>query len=835
MGAVNDMILALRHEYDEMGRALMCPICRSTLREAIILPCVHAFCHGCLRDYYNPPTTTTRPTRNGRGGRRGAPSSPPRKPKAECPVCKTANPGKRSGERCPHLDEMAKAYKTMGRAFSFAPVRFAADVVMTQLDPRDDVGRGEDSDSGGEEEEEEEEEEEYDGGGKMHARERIASVREYEQHLQVAKAVQAAFAERAEESQQSHPPAGRGEEMENRMKVRRYRQMAKEQEAVVRADERTLDREVRKMGGRKRMVASVIAAFDAEAETVNRNDAASSSTSENMELLESKEAAAGAASDTIEFAAISTVVGNDLETKHTAPLQNEFVTDNEISGKFDTNLGEEIHISKVEKAEYEAKAESTVGEDVFCTAPDESQAVEYYTAREESQATSTLNISAIQSPTVIRDGNTAKKADRPKRSKRPSGTNVRDSEGSPQSSKSNTRGSVVVESSMRNARVSMATAATASGSPVVLHDGNTVRKSRHETKNRGVSLLDSDFVDDPTPRRSGNMSPLPAVDAASVIEAAENTDTKVASNDKEWSGGLNIPPPPKLGKPAAASVCQAEQRMPIANGTIVFVQARTWPGINKPGGVARVTKVHPAAESGSNSTKYNVAYVLGGKENQVDESFVTLDEADEPSTIEGCLETSMTTGSMSAEKKRPMRHRRVAIKPEHKSSAAASASFPIYNDEELKHIPEDVLKWAGIVPKEKKKKSKADQAPGIPSKHNSSEGKKRVLKESNILKSNSTKKHKPVVKEAAKTLDTKQGFRDSIRLLPNEEIVSLADARYSQLLLLDEKQSPSETHLTFYAVTSSLTDKESEMLDSLCQVLKGKSGKHPAFYSSCPC
>ena len=716
---------------------------------------------------------------------------------------------------------MAKAYKTMGRAFSFAPVRYAADVVMTQLDPRDDVGRGEDSDSGGEEEEEEE----YDGGGKMPAPERIASVREYEQHLQVAKAVQAAFAERAEESQQSHPPAGRAEEMENRMKVRRYRQMAKEQEAVVRADERTLDREVRKMVGRKRMVASVIAAFDAEPETVNRNDAASSSTSENMELLESKEAAAGAASDTVEFAAISTVVGNDLETKHTAPLQNEFVTDNEISGKLDTNLGEEIDISKVEKAEYEAKAESTVGEDVFCTAPDESQAVEYYTAREESQATSTLHISAIQSPAIIRDGNTAKKADRPKRSKRSPGTNVRDSEGSPQSSMSNTRGSVAVESSMRNARVSMATAATASGSPVVLHDGNTVRKSRHEKKNRGVSLLDSDFVDDPTPRRSGNMPPLPAVDAASVIEAAENTDTKVASNDTECSGGLNIPPPPKLGKPAAASVCQAEQRMPIAKGTIVFVQARTWPGINKPGGVARVTKVHPAAESGSNSTKYDVAFVLGGKENQVDESFVTLDEADEPSTR-----------SMSAEKKRPMRHRRVAIKPEPKSSAAASASFPIYNDEELKHIPEDVLKWAGILPKEKKKKkSNADQVPGIPSKHNSSEGKKRVLKESNILKSNSTKKHKPVVKEAAKTLDTKQGFRDSIRLLPNEEIVSLADARYSQLLLLDEKQSPSETHLTFYAVTSSLTDKESEMLVSLCQVLKGKSGKHPAFHSSCHC
>jgi hypothetical protein len=53
-------------------------------------------------------------------------------------------------------------------------------------------------------------------------------------------------------------------------------------------------------------------------------------------------------------------------------------------------------------------------------------------------------------------------------------------------------------------------------------------------------------------------------------------------------------------------------------GTIVRVQSRTWPGINKPGGVARVTKVH------TDSHSYDVAYVLGGTEKQVGAAYVTL-------------------------------------------------------------------------------------------------------------------------------------------------------------------------------------------------------------------
>ena len=50
-------------------------------------------------------------------------------------------------------------------------------------------------------------------------------------------------------------------------------------------------------------------------------------------------------------------------------------------------------------------------------------------------------------------------------------------------------------------------------------------------------------------------------------------------------------------------------------GSVVNVQSRTWPGVNKPGGVARIKKVHDDTGTG---IKYDVAYILGGRERMVD-------------------------------------------------------------------------------------------------------------------------------------------------------------------------------------------------------------------------
>ena len=86
--------------------------------------------------------------------------------------------------------------------------------------------------------------------------------------------------------------------------------------------------------------------------------------------------------------------------------------------------------------------------------------------------------------------------------------------------------------------------------------------------------------------------------------------------------GAAVALPTKASAHLSASVPLA-----IVKGTIVVVQARTWPGIKKPGGVARVIKVHPTVIHGNSSIKYDVAYVLGGRRKHVDESFIDFHEA----------------------------------------------------------------------------------------------------------------------------------------------------------------------------------------------------------------
>ena len=65
-----------------------------------------------------------------------------------------------------------------------------------------------------------------------------------------------------------------------------------------------------------------------------------------------------------------------------------------------------------------------------------------------------------------------------------------------------------------------------------------------------------------------------------------------------------------------------EHQNSFSIGTVVEVAPRTWPGINKPGGVGRITRVH----NRGGSVSYDIRYVLGGREKQVDAGFVSLKE-----------------------------------------------------------------------------------------------------------------------------------------------------------------------------------------------------------------
>jgi len=62
----------------------------------------------------------------------------------------------------------------------------------------------------------------------------------------------------------------------------------------------------------------------------------------------------------------------------------------------------------------------------------------------------------------------------------------------------------------------------------------------------------------------------------------------------------------------------------IPIGSIVKVEDRTWVGSNKPGGVAKVTSFRFCKDS--DEILYDVKYVLGGRESDIESSYVSMNE-----------------------------------------------------------------------------------------------------------------------------------------------------------------------------------------------------------------
>jgi Zinc finger, C3HC4 type (RING finger) len=100
----------LQKEFTNMGRALTCPLCLSTYQDAVVLPCVHAYCESCLKEAFS--------------------KGPPR-----CPTCMT-KATRRSMAPAPMLNQLTKAYKLALRHFGLVPVHFDPTYnAMTQIAP----------------------------------------------------------------------------------------------------------------------------------------------------------------------------------------------------------------------------------------------------------------------------------------------------------------------------------------------------------------------------------------------------------------------------------------------------------------------------------------------------------------------------------------------------------------------------------------------------------------------------------------------------------------------------------------------------------------------------
>ncbi|EJK66816.1 hypothetical protein THAOC_12222, partial [Thalassiosira oceanica] len=435
--------------------------------------------------------------------------------------------------------------------------------------------------------------------------------------------------------------------------------------------------------------------------------------------------------------------------------------------------------------------------------------------------------------------------------------------------------------------------AVSGGSPIVLHDGKTVRKSRTADALRKPPPEVASEDSDPTPRRSGKMSPLPNVliaiesaadrgdgnrptddrkmpaaaaaatesagaigdvegptddrkmpaAAAAIESAADRGDDELPTDDRKMpaaAAAATVSQPLKQGgdeltlKPESSlerSSPQVENTRgnenTIKRGSIVCVQSRTWPGINKPGGVGRVTRVHAANDS--NVIKYDIKYILGGSEKNVDACYVTLnDDPLSPVEEEGDPDVSrVTRGSLPG---RAGRKRR----------APEPSPVQIYNDQPvdqdvLDELPDDILKELGIKKKKSgksggKKRALADtNAKSAKAKSAAKGASKKKKRKTNVETSDTCVKlasaASPSVDDAGRE-DSSNSMEDldGIGHLSTAEIVKLADARYSSLLGVDSKGTDGET-LTIHYVTSSLSETDSGRLNSLCKKLKSKNSK----------
>lgn len=152
-------------------------------------------------------------------------------------------------------------------------------------------------------------------------------------------------------------------------------------------------------------------------------------------------------------------------------------------------------------------------------------------------------------------------------------------------------------------------------------------------KNRGITIISSLGNNPPTlphqeqqqQQQQQKQSQTSLLFLSALSQPIENDTDPETNSIPTNDANSSLPPPPHLVTKVAPP--------PLTVGSIVNVQSRTWPGVNKPGGVARVKKVHDDADKG---IQYDVAYILGGRERLVDCVFVSAHEDGQDTFVASC-------------------------------------------------------------------------------------------------------------------------------------------------------------------------------------------------------
>ena len=238
--------------------------------------------------------------------------------------------------------------------------------------------------------------------------------------------------------------------------------------------------------------------------------------------------------------------------------------------------------------------------------------------------------------------------------------------------------------------------------------------------------------------------------------------------------------------PVTEASTMEEERMPDTNpteaeetptldaafaiGTIVHVEDRCWPGVNKQGGVARITKVH----RDGGAILYDVAYVLGGKETRVEAVFLSLQEDQQKRRSPSCKDE---------------------LSPDLLVSLAADG-FDTEGKVQLEHVKRVEVKAAT-----KRKVLDANK-----SNEPATGGRKKRQKKDEVAASASMKKNR-------------RGAKPSLPALNDKQKREVADAHYEERFRLAESQS------VISVVASSLAEHDMTMLQLLCKETRSHDGQ----------
>lgn len=271
------------------------------------------------------------------------------------------------------------------------------------------------------------------------------------------------------------------------------------------------------------------------------------------------------------------------------------------------------------------------------------------------------------------------------------------------------------------------------------------------------------------------------------------------------------------------SVTQNKNTCTFEKGTIVIVADRTWPGVNKIGGVAKVQRVH-TSEAG---VKYDVAYVLGGREKLVDSAFVKLHIEDSGSFISETKKAESTstkaeqdnTTSSIGTNSRTRKSRRVDERKMVEQWVATIDAEEEKSEKKNKSKPKDGI--SQMKPKPKLKESKSKRKLGEDDEKNTSDNtepksqskRKRSARSTklsvdNSIESSTIKETSTVVEKMADKSQS-QGVLESNNPCTFQEVFDAALKKYQPILETGGSKKK------IFITTSSLSNKESKIVKDM--------------------